>query len=356
MKTHARIGTFALALLAFASTTAAAQRYGFEPTRRAWLGLSYETTVVRTDDEVTHTLVITDVVDGSPAERAGLEVGDTLVSVNDIAATDQLLSSLAVSLKPGDVVELRVRRDGRQRELDVEAGTPPAQYYEIAPRRGIIAFNTDSLRGHISIMMDSVRMHLDSVRLPNFYVERLTDGFRFGTDSAGVRIFPFDSLMMHMDTVSRFFEIWGDSMGRSRELRAWRFPSFDGAFGVDTLPNGAVLRWRSDSARVGRADALPFAGITMWGASSIGGAELTEVNPGLGEYFGTDHGVLVTRIHDGTPAADAGLENGDVIVAAGGRNVSSIPELRRLLRAPDGRVRLDVLRKRERITITFEQQ
>ena len=358
MKKIARFGTLALGFLALAATSAAAQRYGFEPARRAWLGLSYEVTVERGADR-TQTLVITNVVEGSPAERAGLRVGDTLLEVNDIAATDELLSSLGVSLKPGDVVQLRVLRDGRERDLDVEAASPPAQYYEIAPRRGIIRFNSDSLRGQISIMMDSVRLHLDSLQLPNLYVERLPDGIRFGTDSAGVRFFRFDSLAVRMDTLSHSFEMWSNRLGNDPELRVWRFPNFEGRLlEPDSLASrrlylgGDSLSW----SRGGRLEALPYGGITMWGAQSIGGAELTEVNPTLGEYFGTDHGVLIVRVHDRTPAADAGLRDGDVIVAADGQDVESIGELRRALRDRTGTVQLDVLRKRERIRITFEQQ
>jgi membrane-associated protease RseP (regulator of RpoE activity) len=359
MKKLARFGTLALGFLALAATSAAAQRYGLEPARRAWLGLSYEITVERGADRV-QTLVITNVVDGSPAERAGLRVGDTLLDVNDIAATDELLSSLAVSLKPGDVVQLRVLRDGRERQLDVEAGSPPAQYYEIAPRRGIIRFNSDSLRGQLSIMMDSLRLHFDSLQLPNFYVERLPDGIRFGTDSAGVRFFRFDSLAVRMDTLSRSFEMWGNRLGNDRELRVWRFPEFEGRLlQLDSLASARIYRFDGDSlswGRGGRVQALPYGGITMWGAQSIGGAELTEVNSALGEYFGTDHGVLIVRVHDRTPAAEAGLRDGDVIVAADGEAVESIGELRRALRDRTGTVQLDVLRKRERIRITFEQQ
>ncbi|MGH7506875.1 MAG: PDZ domain-containing protein, partial [Longimicrobiales bacterium] len=99
-------------------------------------------------------------------------------------------------------------------------------------------------------------------------------------------------------------------------------------------------------------DATPFAGITVWGARAIAGAELTELNAELGEYFGAADGVLVVRVPGGSPAADAGLEAGDVIVTAGGRTVESIGDLRRAVaRARGEPVRLEVIRKRERIEI-----
>jgi S1-C subfamily serine protease len=47
----------------------------------------------------------------------------------------------------------------------------------------------------------------------------------------------------------------------------------------------------------------------------------------------SEHGVLVTGLESGSPAARAGLREGDVIVAFGGAAVSNIDELHRLLAA-----------------------
>ena len=44
--------------------------------------------------------------------------------------------------------------------------------------------------------------------------------------------------------------------------------------------------------------------------------ELVPVTPKLGQYFGTDKGLLVVRA---PPAPGAGLEEGDVILTIGGR-------------------------------------
>lgn len=363
MKKLATSGLLALVCVALAATSIAAQQYSIEPARRAWLGLSYDATIRRQGDEVTHTIVVTDIVAGSPAQQAGLQAGDTLLHVNDIAVTDQLLSSLAVSLNPGDRVRLRIRRDGRERELDVEAASPPANYIGIAPRRGIVVFDSDSLRGRMSILMDSLRINLDSLRVPNLYIERLARGFGFGADSTfAMRVFPFDSFSVRMDTMMTRFHLFADSTFQRDTLRAWYFGPGDidvRSFRLDSMrmlggrwpgPGGDTAAWR-------RFDALPFAGISMFGARAIAGAELTELNPSLGEYFGTDHGILVVRVPDGTPAADAGLRAGDVIVGADGRDIEGIDELRRaLLRAPAATVRLEVVRKRERIEIEFEHQ
>lgn len=361
MRKQISIALLGLAALAAVPAAGAAQVYVGQAARRAWLGLSYETTIQSRDGQRSQTIVITDIVGNSPAQRAGLEVGDTLLRVNDIDATDQLLSSLGVSLKPGDAVQLRVRRDGRDRDLRVEAAAPPADYFEFAPRRGIVTFDADSMRGRVRIMIDSARIHLDSLRIPNIYIERMPYGLRFGGDSAFFRgdsvrwrAFRFDSLGIHLDSLGARYSFFADSLMRDSSvwqgLRGMRVE-------MDSLFRGGVYGFGSDSLTFfRRGEMLPYAGISVWGSRAIAGAELTELNPGLGEYFGAQHGVLVVRVPDGTPAADAGLQPGDVITGADGRDITSIEELRRaILRAPERTVRLELMRKRQRMELDFRR-
>lgn len=58
------------------------------------------------------------------------------------------------------------------------------------------------------------------------------------------------------------------------------------------------------------------------------GMELAAVNSELGEYFGTDRGVLVTEIEGDSPL---GLRTGDVILEIGGRSVGQPRDARRIL-------------------------
>ena len=58
--------------------------------------------------------------------------------------------------------------------------------------------------------------------------------------------------------------------------------------------------------------------------------ELTQLNPELGAYFGTEEGILVLDVEeDGT----LGLRPGDVVVAIGGRKVDDVSDMRRILRS-----------------------
>ena len=65
------------------------------------------------------------------------------------------------------------------------------------------------------------------------------------------------------------------------------------------------------------------------------GIGIQELTPQLGEFFGTDKGVLVTSVQADSPAAKAGLKAGDVITALGDAPVSSPSDLMRAVRRAD---------------------
>jgi S1-C subfamily serine protease len=56
---------------------------------------------------------------------------------------------------------------------------------------------------------------------------------------------------------------------------------------------------------------------------------LTDLNPDLARYFGVDVGVLVTEVAFGSPAEEAGLRSGEVIVRVNDQAVTRVDEVRR---------------------------
>jgi sigma-B regulation protein RsbU (phosphoserine phosphatase) len=69
-------------------------------------------------DQTTHSQSVEDVVPGSPAERAGLRVGDLIIGVNGRALDTDLASNEAyVHGRPGDPVEFTVERAGQPAPL-----------------------------------------------------------------------------------------------------------------------------------------------------------------------------------------------------------------------------------------------
>jgi len=99
----------------------------------------------------------------------------------------------------------------------------------------------------------------------------------------------------------------------------------------------------------------PMAGMAFesghhWLLEGWSDAEFVKITPALGRYFGTDKGVLVAR----APSDDAlGLQDGDVIVAIGGREPQNGPHAMRILRSyqPGESVEIRVLRDRKAQTL-----
>ncbi|HEY5219243.1 MAG TPA: PDZ domain-containing protein [Gemmatimonadaceae bacterium] len=87
--------------------------------------------------------------------------------------------------------------------------------------------------------------------------------------------------------------------------------------------------------------------------SPVDGATMKTLSPDLGRAVGVDKGVLVLDAPPGSPAADAGLKAGDVIVKAAGAAVASVGELRRTLErhAGESAVELQIVRERKTRTV-----
>ncbi len=69
-------------------------------------------------DEKTHSQSVDDVEEGSPAERAGLRVGDRVIGINGRALDTDIASNVAyLHGRPGDPVELTVERSSESRPL-----------------------------------------------------------------------------------------------------------------------------------------------------------------------------------------------------------------------------------------------
>jgi hypothetical protein len=102
--------------------------------------------------------------------------------------------------------------------------------------------------------------------------------------------------------------------------------------------------------------------VFMRGEGVFGSAELVPMTPKLGQYFGTDTGLLVVRAPDDSRLK---LEDGDVIVDIDGRTPSSPSHALRILSSyqPGEKLKLNILRTKKRMSFeitvpedTFEQR
>ncbi len=69
--------------------------------------------------------VVTQVVPDSPAERAGIQVGDMITALDGVTLVDASLAELVAGYRPGDVVTLTLLRGGREMDLNVTLGAHP---------------------------------------------------------------------------------------------------------------------------------------------------------------------------------------------------------------------------------------
>ena len=88
----------------------------------------------KTPKQVAGGAAVTGVMPGSPAEKAGLEVGDIVAAVDgrEVVGPEQLID-LVRAHKPGDTVSIIVYRDGRRVAKSVTLGARPEEGQSEAP-------------------------------------------------------------------------------------------------------------------------------------------------------------------------------------------------------------------------------
>ncbi len=99
-----------------------------EAASRGWLGVSLVNIQARADSQEEVGVVITNVVDDSPADQAGLQAKDVIVSIDGQAVGSNVsdLVKLVATNKPGDEIDVVVLRDGEEKAFAVTLGSRAA--------------------------------------------------------------------------------------------------------------------------------------------------------------------------------------------------------------------------------------
>ncbi|HEX8243952.1 MAG TPA: PDZ domain-containing protein [Longimicrobium sp.] len=280
----------ALAALVLAAPTAGSAQGG------GWLGFSVDSgPPVR----------VREVAPGSPAEDAGLLRGDTLLRIGGRPATLGALSRAVRQAAPGQTVAVEVRRRGvRTLRLVVgrRFGTPPA-----AARAPSLESRAAPVRTAAATYLQRA-VELVSVDCPGATQQRLDPA------TNGGRRLRITLPVKCLDAA--------DSAGAER-IRG---------------PGGAVY--------------IPVQHASVLAEGLLSGVELIPLAPPLDGYFpGARGGLLVLRVTRGLPAAEAGLQPGDVITEVEGRAVRDGREL--AATAGARRLRVTAVRHGRRVPLTL---
>jgi C-terminal processing protease CtpA/Prc len=221
---------------------------------------------------------IVSVEPGSPAERAGLSAGDTVLSYNgrDVVAEPFPLHDM---LRPGARLDMRVRRNGAVRNVAVTVGRRPGTHVVVQP--GVHYSPSPEIAAEVRREVEGA---LAQARREMQRSRRLTNRQR--------------------EEIRRE----ADSAARARA-----------ALPTALLPTPMLF--------------------TTASVSAVAGAETTPLNDDLAGVLGVRRGVFVLRVNPGTPAAQSGLRGGDVITAVGDSTVTDLSQLRRAINAEQRRIR-----------------
>ena len=225
--------------------------------------------------------LVTRVMRDSPAEEAGLEEGDVITVFEG--------QVLTVPLPDSDV----------ERDLDLDQSLPAQRLLALAG--DLEAGETVEIRYLRDGASNTVSVEADEFEFP----EVRTFGERQGY-------------------------VWGGGPDGNR----WRFGP-DGDFDLDMADRMDVVRDRLGVIGDQLADAQIMApGVFTYGfgVTSVEGVEFIDLNPELGEYFGSDSGVLVVEVDE---ESTLGLMAGDVVLAVGAREADTVGRVLRLIRSYD---------------------
>ncbi len=292
-------------------------------------------------------VVILEVLAGSPADEAGLQVDDVITAVNGDAVTRAAeVAAVAQAAASGDSLTLTITRADESLDVDVVLGTAPEATPEAGQNSGGRRGNGNGNRGgDLPVPMHDMGITYNAEN-GTWEVQRLSEGTPLY--AAGLREGDVITAVNgeSVDIMGLFDLISGSNTDATITLTVER----DGAEQSIDVPVSAILEFGMLGMRGGMGDGGRFG---MGGSLMLApGGRLGVTFVTLDEQTAADNavdfveGALITDVADDSPAAAAAVTVGDIVTAVNGEPVDQERTLRDRISAyePGDVVTLTVLR------------
>ncbi len=287
-------------------------------------------------EDTANGVIVRDVVAASPAEKAGLKVGDVLTKIGDTEVKDAQSASAAVQThKIGDEVAIEVTRDGKTVTVNATLAAAPAMSMNPMPNgNGLgIAYNGSDKSWTISALPTDSDLYKAGLREG----DKITKFDGTAYDPAGLMGYVAKATTDVTLTVTRD--------GKDQEIKV-------PATALQTLGMGGFGMGFGNE---------PFFNMPFNMGGSRLGVQFVMLDPSVAKEHNVTEtvGALVTQVMPQSPAEKAGLKINDVVTSVNGDTVNGEHNLRDLLatHAPGDSIKLDVVRdgKTSQLDVTLDQ-
>lgn len=255
------------------------------------------------------------VEDGTPAAEAGLLSDDVITAIDGESMLDQDLAEVIGAYAPGDTIAITVLRDGE--EIEFEATL--AEFAQSPERPG-------------------VRVQVLATTFLGISVEANEDGIVIldvvegsPAEEAGMQEGDLVIGINDQDV--------SDVEGLRETIRAM---SPGDTITVTVMRDGEEIDLEATLSESAPPQAIPAVPMPMMVTAFLG----------IGVEAGED-GITITSVVEGSPAEEAGLQEGDLVVGINGQDLSDVGNLREVIQAmsPGDTITVTVMRDGEEVEI-----
>lgn len=348
---------------------------------KPWLGVGLETRKeCRSDaeDECRVIVLISSVVVGSPAEAAGIKVGDIVVSLDKATPESREFRVGLDGMEVGKPVAIEVARAGRPVSVLVVPQPRPPKPMHVRARTSVRTWT--SADGEMEVKVPIVIEPEGSPEGSNWVyrsddegfvvVVPSEDGWRvqfFAEEGEGQVDEAFKKLnieLRELEQQMKYVRVQGEAAVSAREqARYWGRVKAELGPEMAALRDSVLAEARAKLAEVRKArqayrtsERVRYAppAHLVEATRRIAGAEFEPLGPQL-QHEGLEQGLLVLRVISGTPAWKLGLRRGDVVTEVAGAACNEVSDLRAALVQPgEESVTVKWLRHGEVVTGTLD--